>query len=99
MLGRVDVDAMLDQITPEQFNEWLAYYRVEPFGDEWLAAATIAASSHNAGLMVAAAHGAKIDDEHFKKAEDFLPTFDKASKPKRLNAVEMEHVLRMMFPG
>lgn len=32
--GYVNVDKMLDEITTEQFTEWLAEYRIEPWGDE-----------------------------------------------------------------
>lgn len=30
--GRPDVDAMLESITSQEFDEWVAYYRLEPFG-------------------------------------------------------------------
>lgn len=40
-MGRVDVDAMLGEMTPRQFEEWLAYWRIEPW-DVRLAAASIA---------------------------------------------------------
>jgi hypothetical protein len=30
----VDVNGMLDRMTPEQFNEWLAEYKIEPWGIE-----------------------------------------------------------------
>lgn len=30
MAGTVDVDGLLDSMTPEQFNEWAAYDVVEP---------------------------------------------------------------------
>lgn len=36
MAGRVDVDQMLDEMSPEQMNEWIAYYYTEPWGEEWL---------------------------------------------------------------
>lgn len=28
-LGQVDVDAMLDSITPQQFDEWTVYYAIK----------------------------------------------------------------------
>lgn len=31
-LGYANVDAMLDEITAQQFEEWIAYYQLEPFG-------------------------------------------------------------------
>ena len=44
----MNVDAMLADITPEQFNEWIAYHQLEPWGDEWVQTATIASAAHNA---------------------------------------------------
>jgi len=32
--GRHDVDAMLESMTAQQFNEWIAYYQLEPYGHE-----------------------------------------------------------------
>lgn len=43
----VDVDGMLARITPEQFNEWLALYNIEPWGDDWWQAASIQAAILN----------------------------------------------------
>ena len=31
-LGWCNVDAMLREMTAKQFDEWLAYYQIEPFG-------------------------------------------------------------------
>lgn len=38
---------MLQEITPEQFDEWYAYYLAEPWGDEWEIGGTIAAEIRN----------------------------------------------------
>lgn len=32
--GRADVDDFLDTITRRQYREWLAYYSIQPFGDQ-----------------------------------------------------------------
>lgn len=32
MLGRHDVDVMLEEMPEESFYEWMAFYRIEPFG-------------------------------------------------------------------
>jgi hypothetical protein len=34
---------MLDEMSPEQFHEWMAFYRIEPFGDAWEHTDTICA--------------------------------------------------------
>lgn len=44
----LNVDAMLAEIGPEQFNEWIAYHQLEPWGDEWVQTATVASAVHNA---------------------------------------------------
>ena len=31
-LGYANVDAMLREMTAQQFTEWIAYYQLEPFG-------------------------------------------------------------------
>ena len=91
---------MLDELAPAQFDEWLAYYRVEPFGDEWLMAGTTASAAHNAGMIAAAAQGCKIEENQFKAPQDFVPKFDTDEpEQKYLDAATMEHTLRMMFPG
>ena len=42
-----NVDAMMASMTTQQFEEWYAYYRIEPFGDEWRQSAIIAAEIRN----------------------------------------------------
>jgi hypothetical protein len=44
----LNVDAMLADTTVEQFNEWIARYRLEPWGDDWTQTGTIAAAVCNA---------------------------------------------------
>ena len=31
-LGYANVDAMMREMTAQQFDEWIAYYQIEPFG-------------------------------------------------------------------
>lgn len=58
---------MLDSITPEMFDEWMAYYTIEPFGDEWERSAMICATVFNT----------KVTKKHdLAKIEDYMPTFD-----------------------
>jgi hypothetical protein len=33
-VGEADVDALLARITSEQLSEWMAFYMLEPFGEE-----------------------------------------------------------------
>jgi hypothetical protein len=47
--GYVNPDEMLDKISPDQFQEWLDEYYLEPWGPaaDWQRSGTIAASVHN----------------------------------------------------
>lgn len=47
-------------------KRWLAFYRLEPFGDEWRRTARLA-------ITVAASNGAKVKED---AEELFLPTYD-----------------------
>ena len=62
-LGVWDVDALADSMPVELFKEWMAFYMIEPWGDEWRRTGRLTA------LMVAAA-GAKVEGE---LEEKFLP--------------------------
>ena len=62
-LGVWDVDALADAMPMDTFQQWLAFYMVEPFGDEWRQAARLAS-------VLVAASGAKIEGE---LEEKFLP--------------------------
>lgn len=53
--GRHDVDGMLEDMSPQELDEWLAYYTVEPFGAEHLAGVVA-----NAASAVCHALGAKV---------------------------------------
>lgn len=74
--GIWDTDTLANQITARQLRTWLAYFRLEPFGDEWRRTARLAS-------IVAAAAGAKVPEDF---QEMFLPTFD----PRRPRQTEDE---------
>lgn len=85
-MGIWNVEAWKKEITLEQVTRWIAFYRVQPFGDEWRRTARLAVS-------VAAAHGAKVKED---AEEMFLPTYD----PSRPTQTE-EEMLRELskIPG
>lgn len=58
---------MLDELSPEQFDEWIAFHEIEGFGDE---------HRENARLMatVLNSQGGKKDGKAFD-ADDFLPKY------------------------
>lgn len=53
-------------MTIDQVHRWMAYYRVEPFGEDWLRTA-------RGTLFTAMAFGAKFDDSFI---DMFLPSYD-----------------------
>ena len=57
-MGRPDVDCMLAEMTCGQFDEWRAFDRIEPFGDEWRQVAKIC-------QILAAVNGVTLDEESF----------------------------------
>ncbi len=54
-IGEWDVDSLAEQMPMPVFWEWVAYFRLHPFGDDWRRTARLA-------TIVAAASGAKVDD-------------------------------------
>lgn len=64
-LGIPFPEAFKKRITVRQLKRWMAYWRVEPFGDEWRRAARMALTS-------AAAMGGKPTPE---AEERFLPSY------------------------
>ncbi|MFT6586090.1 MAG: hypothetical protein ACJAUY_000671 [Cognaticolwellia sp.] len=66
--GRLDVDQMLDEMSSNQFSEWQAFYRVNPFG----------AGAETRRFAMQQAH--IVNSPHFstkeiRKPEDFMPVF------------------------
>lgn len=61
-----DVESWKRSLTLNQFHKWIAYYRVEPFGEDWLRTA-------KSTLYVLMALGSKVDE---KFIEAFLPSYD-----------------------
>lgn len=71
-MGRADVDGLLAEMTSTQIAEWMAYFRLEPFGERRadLRAGIIAST-------VANAHKAK--DSRPYKPQDFMPDFEQGT--------------------
>ena len=65
-------------LTVRQLRRWMAYWRVEPFGDAWRRAA-------RQSLMAAASMGAKPEPD---AEERFLPSF--REKPQTLEQLKAE---------
>jgi len=59
---------MKRRVTLRQIERWLAYWKVEPFGDDWERTA-------RQTLFIIQALGAKVDDSK-TFIEKFLPNYD-----------------------
>lgn len=73
---------MLNEMTPEQFVERWAHYLVDPWGDDWASAATIAASVENAVTRYAYSKaGRRPPDRAFVTPDTFIPRYRPDRKP------------------
>jgi hypothetical protein len=68
--GKVNVDEMLDGMTSNQFSEWQAFYRVNPFG----------AGAETERFAIQQAH--IVNSPHFsskklRSPSEFMPAFKK----------------------
>ncbi len=85
-IGRLDVDQMLSEISSPQWAEWIAYFRLEPFGEnrkDWRAA--LIAST------VARYNSTKPNQI---KIKDFIPNFDESEEQtleQQIQIVRMLH--------
>lgn len=98
MAHTTDVDAMLAAMTPEQFDEWIAYAQTDPWGDDWEQAGSVAAAAHNAGVWSKAAAGAPTEVDEFLTKDHFIPgRTPRKIEPKRVTAAVFEYEMRAMF--
>lgn len=79
-LGYPHPDILLAMLTPQQFDEWIAYWTLEPFGyeTEWQHAGVVAS-------VIANVHRKKHSRSY--KPSDFIPKVRKA--PKKQTVKEM----------
>lgn len=78
--GEVDVDAMARKVSRRQLVEWMAFWTLEPWGDEWRRSGRLAA-------VMAAASGATTEVEI---EERFLPSYRETPQtPEEMRAVLM----------
>lgn len=65
-LGIGNVEQWKHEITLDQLHRWIAFYRVEPFGGDWVRTA-------KATLFIVSAMGGKPDPRFI---EMFMPSYD-----------------------
>jgi hypothetical protein len=84
-MHRHDVDSLLEEMTPEQFNQWWAYCRLEPWGYDYERSALIAAMIHNCLLMFMAAQaGREISEEELISPGDLMPFSKRRRRRERI---------------
>jgi hypothetical protein len=92
-MGRVDVDAMLAELTPQQLGEWMAAIDFVGLDDSWLQAGTISAAIHNSVLraMAGFTKSRKVDRKSVAKATDYIPLVGrKRTEIKAQSAAQMK---------
>ena len=84
--GRLDVDAMLEEMTPDQFEGWYAAYRLSPWGDEYKRTSLIASEICNSIRGVAMGFGKQaMSEDDFLDLDHYVPKwFKKDEEPERL---------------
>lgn len=71
-VGNLNVNAMLDNMSSEQFSEWQAFYRINPFG---AGAETSRFAMQQANIL----NGPHFSTKKIRLATEFMP----AQKPKK----------------
>ena len=68
---------MLDRMTPAEFDERLAAYRLDPWGDDWRRTAELLAMLENAITTITAmVAGTSLDASQLVTAEDKMPSWE-----------------------
>lgn len=96
------MDAMLDELTPEQMNEWIAYWHVEPFGEVWSQTALLASTIHNSAMVIVSA--GEPSEKSLVTPDDLMPNkpgkrSGKSTAGKRLDPKIAEIQMRQRFGG
>lgn len=77
---------MLEDMPAEVFDEWLAFYHVEPFGEEWLQ------TSYLCSIVLNLLAKNKND---LLELDDFVPKFGKKRRQKKV--IDDEQINRMRY--
>lgn len=84
-LGIWDVDALAETMPVDLLYEWMAYYQLEPWGDEWLRHSVLACQFYNA-------HRGKSQSQ--RKPADFMPVEQRPQTIEQMRQV-LERIPRM----
>ena len=70
-MGRLHVDDMLAEMTPEEFDRWWAADLLDPLDDSWRQAGEICATIYN--TMLVANSTEKVTQDDLRLAEEYIP--------------------------
>ena len=85
--GRLDVEAMLNEMTPRQFAGWWQYYRLKPWGGDWHRTSLQTARMLN---TIRALTGAKNEQSDFIEDDAYIPKWRTAGNDADLSEVERQ---------
>jgi hypothetical protein len=77
-LGIWDVNALAESMDIDLLHEWIGFYRLEPFGDEWLRHAVQVSQFYNA-------HRGK--SQAARKPSDFMPVDQRPQTPEQMHRI------------
>lgn len=88
---------MLEELTPAQFDEWFAFYTLEPWGQDWHRSGTVAAAV-DGGFRAIIAGLAGEELTELPKARDYVPRLTTKGKPQRvrIDTTSIERFARQM---
>lgn len=93
-LGYAHPDHLLRELTSWQITEWLAYYQIEPWGEE--------RGDLRAGIVASVTANANRDPKHRKRPytpQDFMPTWDPPEPASVDNMIRMVEMMNAALGG
>lgn len=73
-VGRLDWRNVLRELSPQDLLDWMAFERIEPFGQEWHQASMVASVVANELRIIASGIGGqKVQSDDLYGADTFVP--------------------------
>lgn len=95
-MGQPHVDRLLAELSTHEFDEWLAFYSIEPWGE--------ARADVRAGIVASTIANVNRNPKYRRKPyspQDFMPVYDKPPKPAPTtdDMLRIAEVLNKAFGG
>lgn len=91
-LGRHDVDELAAELTPDQLDEWAAYYQVEPWDNRSLLAQVCETVDRKITEAICCTTGTRYDAKYHGTIDDYLMGHRPPKKPQ--TPADMVRVLK-----